>query len=122
MTAWYADASAIFVGGSLAPVGGHNLLEPARCGKPAVVGPHMHNFQEDLQALQQRRAVFQEDDAVAVMNRLCDLLDSPEHMQAAGTAALEVTSANNKVLQTYTDGISQQLQGLYYQRDQASGK
>lgn len=43
---FYAAADVAFVGGSLVPVGGHNLLEPASLGKPAVVGPHTFNFAE----------------------------------------------------------------------------
>ena len=42
----YAASDIAFVGGSLAPVGGHNVLEPARLGKPVVFGPNMHNFHE----------------------------------------------------------------------------
>lgn len=37
---WYAAADAAFVGGSLVPVGGHNLLEPAMLGKPVLAGPY----------------------------------------------------------------------------------
>jgi len=42
----YELADVVFVGGSLVPVGGHNLLEPARNGKPVLHGPHMANFLE----------------------------------------------------------------------------
>lgn len=46
----YALASVVFVGGSLAPVGGHDVLQPLFHGKPTFFGPHMHN-QRDLAAL-----------------------------------------------------------------------
>ena len=46
----YALARAAFVGGSLVPVGGHNLLEPAAQGVPVVFGPVTHNFLEMAQA------------------------------------------------------------------------
>ncbi|HWG58750.1 MAG TPA: 3-deoxy-D-manno-octulosonic acid transferase [Candidatus Acidoferrales bacterium] len=42
----YALADAVFVGGSLVPVGGHNILEPAWFGRPPIFGPHMDNFRE----------------------------------------------------------------------------
>ena len=42
----YQIATAVFVGGSLVPAGGHNILEPAVYGKPIVFGPHMENFNE----------------------------------------------------------------------------
>jgi 3-deoxy-D-manno-octulosonic-acid transferase len=41
---YYALASVAFVGGSLAPIGGHNPIEPALCGVPMVTGPHVFNF------------------------------------------------------------------------------
>lgn len=46
LAAVYRFASVVFVGGSIAPIGGHNILEPALHAKPIVVGPHMHNFRE----------------------------------------------------------------------------
>ena len=42
----YAAADVAFVGGSLVPVGGHNVLEPAAVGVPVLFGPQMFNFQE----------------------------------------------------------------------------
>ena len=42
----YALSDVVFVGGSLVPAGGHNLLEPASVGAPVLFGPHMHNFRE----------------------------------------------------------------------------
>src|SRR5207244_9413711 len=40
----YQIATAVFVGGSLVPAGGHNILEPALYGRPIVFGPYMQNF------------------------------------------------------------------------------
>ncbi len=42
----YPLGTFIFVGGSLSPFGGHNILEPAACRKPVLFGPHMDNFRE----------------------------------------------------------------------------
>jgi 3-deoxy-D-manno-octulosonic-acid transferase len=42
----FAAADVVFMGGTLAERGGHNLLEPALFAKPVIVGPHMENFQE----------------------------------------------------------------------------
>jgi len=44
LPAYYAAADMAFVGGSLVPVGGHNLLEPACLGLPVISGPHLFNF------------------------------------------------------------------------------
>ncbi|MFZ5862130.1 MAG: 3-deoxy-D-manno-octulosonic acid transferase [Nitrospirota bacterium] len=47
----YAEAEAAFVGGTLVPIGGHNLLEPAARGKPVLFGPHTHKCEEIARAL-----------------------------------------------------------------------
>jgi len=43
---YYTISDMVFVGGSLAMTGGHNILEPASLGVPVLFGPHMHNFRE----------------------------------------------------------------------------
>jgi 3-deoxy-D-manno-octulosonic-acid transferase len=48
---FYALSSAAFVGGSLVPVGGHNLLEPAMHGVPVLTGPHLQNFREMAESM-----------------------------------------------------------------------
>ena len=55
----YAEADLAFVGGSLVPKGGHNILEPAWHGVPTVVGPHMNNFREIANAFLSAGALLQ---------------------------------------------------------------
>lgn len=55
----YAAADAAFVGGSLVPVGGHNVLEPAAVGVPVVFGPEMFNFQEIAERMLAAEAAVQ---------------------------------------------------------------
>ncbi|MGH9350230.1 MAG: 3-deoxy-D-manno-octulosonic acid transferase, partial [Vicinamibacterales bacterium] len=55
----YQIATAVFVGGSLVPAGGHNILEPAAFGKPIVFGPHMQNFSEIAETFLQNGAAVQ---------------------------------------------------------------
>ncbi len=59
LLAAYAAADIAFVGGSLVPKGGHNILEPALYGVPTVVGPHMENFREIAGIFTDGRAVVQ---------------------------------------------------------------
>lgn len=54
---FYAQADMAFVGGSLVPVGGHNLLEPVATGVATVTGPHIHNFREITAKLAIAKAV-----------------------------------------------------------------
>ena len=89
---FYACAQVAFVGGSLQPVGGHNLLEPAVVGTPSVTGPHLHNFAEISRRMQQAGAIGICADARAVRLELQRLLADPQARQAmaqAGAALLE---------------------------------
>jgi 3-deoxy-D-manno-octulosonic-acid transferase len=79
----YALADVAFVGGSLVPVGGHNILEPAQFGAAIVVGPHTFNFREII-------SIFEKDDAVRVATTeslarlLLDLLGNSEDRKRLG--------------------------------------
>ena len=55
----YEKAAAVLIGGSLAPIGGHNILEPAWYGRPIVVGPHMENFRAMTAEFLRREALWQ---------------------------------------------------------------
>jgi 3-deoxy-D-manno-octulosonic-acid transferase len=58
LSALYRFASVVFIGGSLVPKGGHNILEPAFHSRPIVVGPHMENFCEIAEKFEQRGALI----------------------------------------------------------------
>ena len=54
----YTLADLVFVGGSLVPTGGHNVLEASLVKKPVLFGPYMQNFKEIARLLRQREFVF----------------------------------------------------------------
>lgn len=83
---FYACADIAFVGGSLQPVGGHNLLEPAALAVPAVVGPHTFNFEEITARLAQAGAIRQEAGVAAVTETLLALLADPAARLQMGRA------------------------------------
>lgn len=78
LLSFYACADAAFVGGSLQPVGGHNLLEPAAAGVAIVTGPHLHNFVEIAQRLDEAGALRIGQDVETVSAALAELLAQPE--------------------------------------------
>jgi len=86
LMAFYGAADVAFVGGSLQEVGGHNLLEPAALGVPALVGPHTFNFTEITSLLLDTGAVQRIADAASLGAKLCELLAKPEERSRRGEA------------------------------------
>jgi 3-deoxy-D-manno-octulosonic-acid transferase len=92
LMAFYACAQVAFVGGSLQPIGGHNLLEPAAVGTAMVTGPHLHNFAEIAHRLEQAGAVRIVPDADAATMAIGELLEDEAAragMVAAGHRLVE---------------------------------
>ncbi|MBM4284745.1 MAG: 3-deoxy-D-manno-octulosonic acid transferase [Deltaproteobacteria bacterium] len=85
----YGVADLAFVGGSLAPHGGQNLLEPAAWGLAPLYGPHLHNFRWAQNILESARAGFLIDDAAGLARALRRFLDHPDERAAAGRRARE---------------------------------
>jgi 3-deoxy-D-manno-octulosonic-acid transferase len=96
----YRFASVVFVGGSLVPKGGHNILEPALDAKPIIVGPHMENFREIAAEFLRHDAVVQlqgKDDnelIAALHNALLELLTDTQRARNLGTSARATVEAN----------------------------
>lgn len=102
---WYALADVAFVGGSLLPVGGHNMLEPMALDVPTISGPYVFNFQtiaDELVAAGALQLVEAGD-----LSRVCNtLLDHPERANAQVTAARAVLAGNRGALQRQLDLIA----------------
>jgi 3-deoxy-D-manno-octulosonic-acid transferase len=90
----YAAADVAFVGGSLVPIGGHNLLEPAALGIPVLTGPSQSNSKEVAQALLQYGAALEVADTQALENALLSLLGNASERRRIGTLAKELVAAN----------------------------
>jgi 3-deoxy-D-manno-octulosonic-acid transferase len=91
LEAIYALADLVFVGGSLVPHGGQNVLEPAALGRPVVHGPHMANFAQEAALLERAGASLTVAGAAESGALLKELLADParrERMGAAGRAAV----------------------------------
>lgn len=88
MFAYYAACDIAFIGGSLLPLGGQNLIEAAALGKPILVGPHTFNFAEATEHAIQAGAALRVADAAELEKTLGDLFRSPQRMRAMSAAAL----------------------------------
>jgi 3-deoxy-D-manno-octulosonic-acid transferase len=90
----YQVATAVFVGGSLADHGGHNILEPAIFGKPIVFGPHMQNFKEIADAFLTNDAAVQVQSDGELDDVLIQLVTDPVRRARLGAAARALVEAN----------------------------
>jgi len=90
LAALCAQATVVFVGGSLVPAGGHNILEPARFARPIVVGPSMSNFADIARSFLEAGALVQVPDAAAAQRELLALFTDAPRRQRLGEAARSV--------------------------------
>ena len=101
---FYAAADIAFVGGSFAPIGGHNALEPAALGKPVLFGPHMQNSADITEQLIESGGARQVEDAEALVEVVDEWLASPgERARAAEQAQALVDSGRGAVPTTVTE-------------------
>ena len=90
----YRVADVVFVGGSLVPAGGHNILEPAAFGKIPIVGPHTENFAEVTSRFAAAGAAIQTPSPEDVGVAWIHLLRNPARMQACGEVAKRLVGEN----------------------------
>ena len=102
----YALADSAFVGGSLVPNGGHNLLEPAALAKPVLSGPHLFNFLEIAAKLRDAAALEEVDDAQGLAVAVQRLFELPQDAQRMAQAGLTVMQLNQGALQRLLDGLA----------------
>jgi 3-deoxy-D-manno-octulosonic-acid transferase len=87
LTDFYAASDTAFVGGSLVPVGGHNLLEPAALGVPVITGPHTQNSPEIARLLIEAGGALEVADAAALADAAGRLLADPALRERMGESA-----------------------------------
>jgi 3-deoxy-D-manno-octulosonic-acid transferase len=94
LSSLYAAGTVAFVGGSLVPRGGHNLLEPAMHGCAILMGPHMGNFAEASTLFLRHHAAVQVGDVEELVLQLGRLLRDAPRREQLGRAALQVLAAH----------------------------
>lgn len=97
MTA-YAVADVVFVGGSLVPRGGHNILEPAALAKPMMIGPHDFNFAEIGDLFFANNALVKIQDVDTLAAQVVSFMQNEVERKAMGQRALQVMNANRGAL------------------------
>jgi len=105
LSGMYSLADVAFVGGSLVPVGGHNLLEPAIYGVPVLFGPYVDHFKEEAKILIQSGGGIQVKDAEELYLNLSSLLSDEQRRTELGEKAKEAIQEETGVSQRTADLI-----------------
>ncbi|MDE2315452.1 MAG: 3-deoxy-D-manno-octulosonic acid transferase, partial [Xanthomonadaceae bacterium] len=100
-----------FVGGSLVPIGGHNVLEPASLGTPVLVGPHTFNFEEITASLIEQGGALRVPDSAALADAVLQLLCDDQRRRAMGLGAQQVFERERGAVGRLMRLIATQLQG-----------
>jgi 3-deoxy-D-manno-octulosonic-acid transferase len=85
---WYKISEISFVGGSLVPHGGHNILEPASSGNVIIVGKHTHNFKDIIASFKKSDALLEINNSVELMNSVAKILTNVKYRNKLKKSAL----------------------------------
>ena len=94
----YRLAPVVFVGGSLIPFGGQNMLEPMSLKRAVVIGPYAFNFREIVQSAKETQGLIEVPDVEGLTAAVRDLLHSPNKQHEIGERAYEMATSEMAVL------------------------
>ncbi len=100
---FYAATDIAFVAGSLMPIGGHNLLEPAALGRPIITGPHVFNAIDIAEKFIELGACRMVANGGELVDVIAGLLDAPDEAETLGDNARRVLEQNRGALQRLLD-------------------
>lgn len=109
----YGAANVAFIGGSLIPRGGHNMLEPGALAKPIITGPHLFNFAEISELFISAQALKKVHDEDSLAKTLIELKAHPEAQKEMGERALKVVADNRGALQKQLSCVSKLLENRF---------
>ncbi|HWR29771.1 MAG TPA: 3-deoxy-D-manno-octulosonic acid transferase [Negativicutes bacterium] len=105
----YALAELVFIGGSLVPHGGHNILEPAAHGKPIIVGPHMFNFKDTYALFTGRDACATVLDGRELSRKIIEILLDRTIAERMGQEAAAIVVENQGAAARTVENLKQIL-------------
>lgn len=120
LAALFQRADVVFMGGTLADRGGHNILEPAYFGKPIIVGPHMENFTAIAQEFRNAEATLRIASADELAPRIQRLLADPVTAEQIGERARTLAQSKRgiaekmavQVWRAFDEGVPQPMHTL----------
>ena len=102
----YRYATVAFVGGSLVPHGGQNILEAAQFARPVVVGPYMQNFRDITHAFRAAGALRQVASGAELFPAIEQLFDDPVAAAAMGQAGRRLLEANRGATERVLEAVA----------------
>ncbi|MCG6887254.1 MAG: hypothetical protein LJE74_08605 [Proteobacteria bacterium] len=109
LTAFIAGSAFVIMGGSFAAFGGQNILEVARNGKAVIFGPHMANFQDEVQIFLEREAGLQVRDTAKLCAAIARLLAEPELAEQMGQNGQRLMQNMSDMAERYLDKLESVL-------------
>jgi 3-deoxy-D-manno-octulosonic-acid transferase len=106
---FFAAGDVAFVGGTLVPVGGHNLLEPAAVGLPLLVGPHLDNVRDVAEMMQEAGVLTLVTDTASLAAAAAWLLGNPAMRRSVGEMARTQVQQNRGALDRALELVKAQL-------------
>jgi 3-deoxy-D-manno-octulosonic-acid transferase len=113
----YGVGRVAFVGGSLVPVGGHNVLEPARLARPIVIGPHTKNARDVVERLLAARGAVRVESTDALAWTLDHLLANPDEATTMGQRAQAIVRTGQGAVDRHMKIIAARLVQTQFARD-----
>jgi 3-deoxy-D-manno-octulosonic-acid transferase len=107
---FFAASDLAFVGGSLVPIGGHNVLEPAALARPVLVGPHTFNFEEITLTLIRGGGAKRVLQSEALGNEVLELLHDEQRCKQMGQQARVVFDSERGAVGRVMELIDRMLQ------------
>ncbi|HEX9852404.1 MAG TPA: glycosyltransferase, partial [Woeseiaceae bacterium] len=109
---FYAASDIAFVGGTLVPVGGHNLLEPAALGLPIVTGPHLFNTEDIAEMFSSVGASRLVHSDRELARTLQEWFENPELAQAIGNKGRDIVIQNRGALDRFLTLLQPLMKGI----------
>ncbi len=109
---FYQLSDYAFVGGSLIPIGGHNVLEPIAVNVPTLCGPFMQNSKTVCADLKKANALQWSHDVEDLVNRLINLFQNPDDSKTQIQNAMSVLKANQGTLTKYVERLENMLRKI----------
>lgn len=113
LSSFMKNATMVFMGGSLIPHGGQNFLEAARLGKAIITGPHMHNFQNEIDLFKQQHACIQINTITELSTVIQSLLIDSNNRTSLEHCASKIMKDQAKIAEIYLQELEKQYASIF---------